>query len=197
MSDAPEVDRLLRELERELDRQGSPFSSVAAPPIDPRRLDEAEERVGHALPAELRAWWLWHDGSIPQPGRASAHDIGVGGWEPFPLNRALEVWAWWSAEKNWGDDPFPATWLPFAGTQSKLLNAKLELSTPDRLVMGVVALPGELEEFGATADLTFPELIQGWIDFLREGHATWDAGHDYWHYRMPPPAEYHPYLFWG
>lgn len=153
--------------------------------------------MGRSFPAELRAWWLWHDGSVPQRGRLSTHKIGVGAWWPYPLEQALKEWAWWSLDENWGDEPFPATWVPFAGTQSKWLNAKLELSTPDRLVMGVVALPGELEEYGATVSLTFPALIQGWIEFLRAGHATWDAGEDCWIYRMPPPAEYHPYLFWG
>ena len=196
MSDAPHVDDLLIELEREMDRQGSPFSSLAAPPVDARQLDEAEERVGIAFPAELRAWWLWHDGTIPPQGRLSAHEIGAGGWWPYPLEKALGMWRWWCKENVPSDAVFPRSWLPFAGAQSKWLNAKLEMSAADQLTLGVVTLPWD-GEFGATAETTFPELIQGWIDFLREGHATWDADGVCWVYRWPLPAQYNSELFWG
>ena len=156
---------LLRALERELDREGSPFSSTAAPPVDPRRLDEAEVRVGRSFPAELREWWLWHDGSVPERGRSSAHVIGVGGYWPHSLERALKGWAWWSQESPLRDYTvseanFLESWVPFAGTKATWLNAKLELSTPERLVMGIVELPQE-GEFGATVNLTFHELIEG------------------------------------
>ena len=197
-----QVAESLRALERELDRQGSPFSSLAAPPVDPRRLDEAEERVGRPFPSELRAWWLWHDGSVPQHGRLSAHLIGAGGFWPYPLEHALGEWEWWSQASPFRDHvvseaTFKESWVPFAGAaQLTQLTAKLELSSSDRLVIGIVEMH-PIGDFGATVDLSLAELIEGWIDYLDAGHAWWDPDGDCWRYRVPPPPGYDVRLFFG
>jgi hypothetical protein len=191
---------LLDELERELDRQGSPFSSLAEPPVAPWRIDEAEERVGFPFPDELRAWWMWHDGVRYQRGSPAAHEIGVGGFEPYSLERTMAEWVVWSQESIFREDStaeftFLKSWLPFAGSdQYKRLNAKLDLSSPERLVMGVVEMPWE-GEFGRTVDVAFPDLIEGWIGYLQAGHVRWNAEEGYWQVTMPPVPGYDRLLY--
>ena len=205
MNEAGErVLHLLGELERELDRQGSPFSSIAAPPVEPWQLDEAEARVGFPFPDELRAWWLWHDGATRVPGHLSDHLLGVGGLEAYPLAKALHEWDDWSKESIFREQSvsewkFLESWVPFAGADGyRRLNAKLELSGPDQLVLGVVEVPWDGIEFGQTVDMTFPELISAWIEYLQAGRARWSVEEGYWmREALPGPATFDRYLFWG
>jgi hypothetical protein len=180
----------LRRLEQAITAQGSPFAAAAAPPVDPARLDEAQERVGAVFPDELRQWWLWHDGAVPERGRSSVHVIGVGGYWPLSLDQALADWEYWLGNRIPETVWWPDTWFPLARVEhSKWLNADLELSTPDRLVLTVADLYHG-GPFGHTVTLTFPEVIEQWISFLDARYAWWDAGNDCWQYVLPCPPGY-------
>ncbi len=184
-----QVAALLRRLEQAITAQGSPFFTAAAPPIDPARLDQAQEQVGVVFPDELRQWWLWHDGSVPWRGRMAAHLIGVGGYWPLSLDRALAEREYWLKSRIPDAVWWPDTWFPLAQVaQVKWLNADLEASTPDRLVLTVAELDGLT--FGDEVRLTFPELIEQWISFLDARYAWWDAANDCWQHVLPCPPGY-------
>lgn len=189
-----QVASLLRRLEQAIDAQGSPFSTAAAPPVDPARLDQAQERVGAVFPDELRQWWLWHDGAVPVRGRSSVELIGVGGYWPLSLDQALADWEYWLGNRIPESVWWPDTWFPLAKVaQAKWLNADLEASTPDRLVLTVAELPDP--PFGQTVTLTFPELIEQWITYLDARYAWWDVAGDCWRYVLPWPPGYERTLF--
>ncbi|HEY3549225.1 MAG TPA: SMI1/KNR4 family protein [Propionicimonas sp.] len=183
----PQVGAWLRRLEKTITAQGSPFSTAAAPPIDTGRLDQAQEQVGAVFPDELRQWWLWHDGAVPVRGRSSVELIGVGGYWPLSLDRALAEREYWLGNRIPEAAWWPDTWLPLAKVdQVKWLNADLELSTPDHLVLTVADLyPGG--PFGHRVTLTFAEVIEQWIAYLDARYAWWDADGDCWRYVLPCP----------
>lgn len=58
-------DELLAGFEVRLRRLGAAVVEHWAPGLDDRRIDELLAPLGIDLPEEARAWWRWHNGTVP------------------------------------------------------------------------------------------------------------------------------------
>lgn len=106
MANARSIEARLAALDALIATKAASVASTLAPPAKPAALAKLRARFGKDLPAELRAWFAWHDG---QRSTASAALIPDTSWSAMSCAEAARTHAFLAAE---GLRPWKPTWMP-------------------------------------------------------------------------------------
>jgi hypothetical protein len=82
-------DELLAGFEMQLRRVGAAVVKQWAPGLDDQRIDELLAPLGIDLPEEARAWWRWHNGTLPEAPPIATYIIPSR--EQMPLEAAANL----------------------------------------------------------------------------------------------------------
>jgi cell wall assembly regulator SMI1 len=158
----------------------APIATALRPGFSESHLDLVAERLGVALPHELRELWAWHDGADPD----SRSDIGPGGYQFLTTDEVVAAHAF--NRSIHAESPAPdlipelfwhRTWIPFMRQDAQRLYIDAERTTqtwesPVRLVTW------EWENFEVDRAPSLAAAVSMWTWLLESDHYRWDEnGH--------------------
>lgn len=150
-SDRSSLERLLRRLESELASYGAPIAGALLPGLSDTAVAEALATEGLRAPADVQAWFGWHDGA--HGGKAVESGPGLdfvaenalaAGWHLLTIADALRIRRWnLNDYASIGADVLPASWLPVLhANEQGALCADCALDVPPLYIVdGAAGLP--------------------------------------------------------
>ena len=165
---------LLAAFDEETERRGG---SMRAHLRDGISEDEVLERlapIGVTPPAELVAWWGWHNGPRPEAPRPQSR------WEPMALERAISNYE--RSPIGLGEGQWNPEWLRFAGTQP---NSGWAISCASEPIPPLVRATDWVEATTQPEVTHFQVVslctpITWWLTGIVEGWTAWDESREFW-----------------
>lgn len=185
MTEATSLPDLLRHVEQIWRAQSAPVALHLAPGATREQLDLFESTTGLPLSTELRQWWSWHNGVLPQERYdLAARCIGPGGWELMSLDEARVDRDEWATTKSSYGLPWDTSWLPIARcAQNARVIARTHDNDGDRTPIGIVELPYE-GEFGAPVTDSLTAIVTIWTSMLDDRYYWFDTSTGTWEDRF-------------
>ncbi len=188
---------LLERMERAWRAQLAPIAAVLAPGAALDDAEAAAAAAGVRLPAELAAWYGWHDGTtVPAPERRERREetwLGPG-YRFYSLAEAvtarrerLQMAAEWSdlpaGRLVWDDSWFPFT-INLAGD-----TLAADCSVAPGVAAPVRRIAYDDEDYLTPATASVTDVVAVWVRLLEEGLWRYDASAGRWEAdfdAMPP-----------
>ena len=172
---------LMGRLDTACRRTGAPIAVLALPGATSEQLDTAEHALGFALPADVRAWFSWHNGQRFDDGGGYEPTIGGCFWL-YSVERCVAhrqegldfASRYFPAE---ADEWYAPSWFPLAESAPGLLFADCAAWSDGGSPVG---LQDKEEIDYPSAEPTLTELVALWVDTLESGAGAYDPAHPAW-----------------
>ena len=166
-----------RRFEQLLTDAGAPIVGVLRPPADPDALREIQDNTGLRFPAELLAWYAWHDGADSAPELQTTLPPA---YTLLSLSESL-MWYndWLQASDDFGYDP---QWWPiahFVGGIDVLADCSGATDAPAPIRIADARLENEPDPTVVRA-ASVPDLLNFWSGLLEDGWWRFDRDKGTW-----------------
>jgi hypothetical protein len=181
--------QVLRQLESAWRRQGAPIADTLMPGLGANEVDERASEEGVIIPAGLKSWWGWHNGTDPGAVQSDSRSTGTA-YDFLSIEESLERRRHLLAKFGTSDEPdlpdwyWRPSWLPFAGAGP----FALFVDTSERLTYTPVrALDPMWDEIHDVRAMTLTEVAEAWLHILDRGWAEWDRILQGWSWKPSMP----------
>lgn len=184
----------LDHLEALLVGQGAVVVQRLRPPVSAEALAAVEDYLDLMVPAELRMWWDWHDGTDVKMGERAAHGTIGPFFAPLSATQAIDVTGECrdGALEDAPHDPdflWKANWLAVWSYGKVACDCAVGVDAP----VPILSVDyHHVDVPGTVVARSFGEVIGWWIEALECGAWRYDTGRDVWERRedlVPPERE--------
>ena len=167
--------------------QGAPIADDLAPGLPDAQLVALAAENELILPASIRRWWSWHDGTVGGMGSGVAAETGVGPWLLMSSREAFDERAFmlglnrspFTADpQDWEAQSAP-WWLPLVHFDGAAVFADLRAADEQDAPAHVWSKIPE-KFLLAAAFPSWGDLIGRWASALEEGHFRWEPREQAW-----------------